>query len=226
MLLFSEKPLGETISSERKTMNRIESEYWDELARLNPETVCIRTMADYQVRQRGYTLPILNQDYLILPYQREISRFAGGGTPTGEDLTTEFTLMVLFYLLKTKNIPLDRKWISEKDLLGGEAFFRGPHTLSVDLIEKKYGDNPEGFIEAGKALGGTPVRFGDKSIAIDVFPRIPIIYILWMGDEEFPAKAGVLFDASIGSHFTLDMIWVMVNEVSRRLVEAGGKTPL
>lgn len=207
-------------------MNRIESEYWDELARLNPETVCIRTMADYQVRQRGYTLPILNQDYLILPYQREISRFAGGGTPTGEDLTTEFTLMVLFYLLKTKNIPLDRKWISEKDLLGGEAFFRGPHTLSVDLIEKKYGDNPEGFIEAGKALGGTPVRFGDKSIAIDVFPRIPIIYILWMGDEEFPAKAGVLFDASIGSHFTLDMIWVMVNEVSRRLVEAGGKTPL
>ncbi|MFQ5842732.1 MAG: DUF3786 domain-containing protein [Thermodesulfobacteriota bacterium] len=206
-------------------MNRIESEYWDELARLNPETVCIRTMADYQVRQRGYTLPILNQDYLILPYQREISRFAEGGTPTGEDLTTEFTLMVLFYLLKTKNIPLDRKWISEKDLLGGEAFFRGPHALSVDLIEKKYGDNPEGFIEAGKALGGTPVRFGDKSIAIDVFPRIPIIYILWMGDEEFPAKAGVLFDASIGSHFTLDMIWIMVHEVNKRLVGARGETP-
>jgi hypothetical protein len=53
-------------------MNPNESEYWDELARLNPETVCSRTMADYQVRQRGYTLPILNQDYLILPYQREI----------------------------------------------------------------------------------------------------------------------------------------------------------
>ncbi len=203
-------------------MNHIKSDYWDELARLNPETVCIRTMADYQVRQGGYTLSILNQDYVVLPHQREIKRFIEGATSKGEDLTKEFTLMVLFYLLKTRNIPLDRKWISEKDLLGGEAFFRGPHALSVDLIEKKYGDNPEGFIEAGKALGGTPVRFGDKSIAIDVFPRIPIIYILWMGDEEFPAKAGVLFDASIGSHFTLDMIWVMVNEVSRRLVEAGG----
>ncbi len=203
-------------------MNHIESEYWDELARLNSETVCIRTMADYQVRQRGYTLPILNQDYLVLPYKREIRRFVEGGTSKGEDLTTEFTLIVLFYLLKTKNIPLDRKWISEKDLLGGEAFFRGPHALSVDLIEKKYGDNPEGFIEAGKALGGTPVRFGDKSIALDVFPRIPIIYILWMGDEEFPAKAGVLFDASIASHFTLDMIWIMVHEVSKRLLEATG----
>ncbi len=203
-------------------MNHIKSDYWDELARLNPETVCIRTMADYQVRQGGYTLSILNQDYVVLPHQREIKRFIEGATSKGEDLTKEFTLMVLFYLLKTKNIPLDRKWISEKDLLGGEAFFRGPHALSVDLIEKKYGDNPEGFVEAGKVLGGTPVRFGDKSIAIDVFPRIPIIYILWMGDEEFPAKAGVLFDASIGSHFTLDMIWVMVNEVSRRLVEAGG----
>jgi hypothetical protein len=203
-------------------MNPIESEYWDELARLNPETVCIRTMADYQVRQRGYTLPVLNQNYLVLPHQREIRRLVEGGTSKGEDLTTEFTLIVLFYLLKTKNIPLDRKWISEKDLLGGETFFRGPHALSVDLIEKKYGDNPEGFIEAGKALGGTPVRFGDKSIAMDVFPRIPIVYILWMGDEEFPSKAGILFDASIGSHFTLDIIWVMVHEVSKRLVEALG----
>jgi len=226
MLLFSEKPLGETISSERKTMNRTESEYWDELVRLNPETVCIRTMADYQVRQRGYTLPILNQDYVVLPYQKEITSFVEGGTPKGEDLTTQFILMVLFYFLKTKNIPLDRKWISEKDLLGGEAFFRGPHALSVDLIEKKYGDNPEGFIEAGKALGGTPVRFGDRSIAMDVFPRIPIIYILWMGDEEFPTKAGVLFDASIGSHFTLDMIWIMVHEVSKRLVGVPGETPV
>jgi len=203
-------------------MNHIESEYWDELAQLNPETVCIMTMADYQMRKRGYTLPILNQDYLVLPYQKEIRRLVEEGTSKGENLTTEFTLMVLFYLLKTKNIPLERKWISEKDLLGGETFFRGPHALSVALIEKKYGDDPGGFIEAGKVLGGTPVHFGDRSVALDVFPRIPIIYILWMGDEEFPAKAGVLFDASIASHFTLDMIWIMVHEVSKRLVEAAG----
>jgi hypothetical protein len=199
-------------------MGHIDSDYWDEFARLNPETVCTRTLAEYQ---RGYTLPVLNQDYLILPHQKQIKRLTEGDTPKEEDLTKEFTLMALFYLLHAQNIPLARKWISEKDLPGGEAFFRGPHALSVDLIEKKYGENPEGFIEAGKLLGGTPVRFGDKSIALDVFPRIPIIYILWVGDEEFPPRAGVLFDASIESHFPLDMIWIMVNEVSRRLVEAG-----
>ncbi len=203
-------------------MSHIDSDYWGKLARLNPETVCIRTLADYQVNQRGYTLPVLNKDYLVLPYKKEINGLIEGGMSIGEDLTREFTLMVLFYLLNAKNIPLARKWIGEKDLPGGEAFFRGPHALSLDLVEKKYGDNPEGFIEAGKVLGGTPVRFGDKSIAIDVFPRIPIIYILWIEDKEFPTKAGVLFDASIGSHYTLDMIWVMVNEVSRRLAEATG----
>lgn len=201
-------------------MRPTDSDYWDEFARLNPETVCIRTLADYQVKQRAYTLPVLNQDYVILPHQRRIERLTEDGALTEEDLTKEFTLMVLFYLLYAKNIPLARKWISEKDLPGGATFFRGPHALSVDLIEKKYGQNLEGFIEAGKLLGGTPVRFGDKSIALDVFPRIPIIYILWMGDEEFPPKAGVLFDASIESHLNLDVIWIMVNEVNRRLVEA------
>jgi len=201
-------------------MRPTDSDYWDEFARLNPETVCIRTLADYQVKQRAYTLPVLNQDYLILPHQRRIERLTEGGALTEEDLTKEFTLMVLFYLLHAKNIPLTRKWIGEKDLPGGATFFRGPHALSVDLVEKKYGQNLEGFIEAGKLLGGTPVRFGDKSIALDVFPRIPIIHILWMGDEEFPPKAGVLFDASIESHLTLDVIWIMVNEVNRRLVRA------
>jgi hypothetical protein len=201
-------------------MGHIDSDYWDEFARLDPQTVCIRTLADYQVKQRAYTLPVLNQDYVILPHRRRIERLTEGGALTEEDLTKEFTLMVLFYLLHAKNIPLARKWISEKDLPGGTTFFRGPHALSVDLVEKKYGQSPAGFIEAGKLLGGTPVRFGDKSIALDVFPRIPIIYILWMGDEEFPPKAGVLFDATIESHFTLDMIWIMINEVSRRLAEA------
>ena len=204
-------------------MGHIDSEYWGEFARLDPETVCTRTLADYQVKQRGYTLPVLNEDYVILPHQRQIKRLIAGGTPREEGLTREFVLMVLFYLIHAKNIPLARKWISERDLPSGEVFFRGPHGLSVDLIERKYGENPEGFIEAGKLLGGTAVRFGDKSIALDVFPRIPLIYILWMGDEEFPPRAGVIFDASIESHFTLDMIWIMVNEVSRRLVAAGGE---
>jgi hypothetical protein len=201
-------------------MTLIGSEYWEELARLNPETVCGRTMADYHVKRRGYTLPVLNQEHLILPYQRKITRLIGDGTPEEVDLNDEFILMVLYYLSKAIDIPLARRWISEKDLPGGETFFRGPHALSVDIVEEKYGDDPEGFIEAGKALGGTPVRFGDKSIAVDVLPRIPIIYILWAGDEEFPTRAGVLFDATIGSHFTLDIIWIMVNEVSRRLVGA------
>jgi len=204
----------------REMMNPIGSEYWDELARLNPETVCSRTMAEYHLKQRSYTLPVLNQEYLIHPYQRTIRRLIGNGKPEEDDLSNEFILMVLYYLSKAKDLPLARRWISEKDLPGGETFFRGPHALSVDIVEEKYGDDPQGFIEAGEILGGTAVRFGDKSIAIDVFPRVPIIYILWVKDEEFPTRAGVLFDANIGSHFTLDIIWIMVNEVSRRLVEA------
>ncbi len=204
-------------------MGHIDSEYWDELTRLDPETVCTRTLAEYRLKERGYTLPVLNEDYLILPHQRQIRRLIEGGTPREEGFSREFVLMLLFYLIHAKNISLARKWISEKDLPSGEVFFRGPHALSVDLVEGKYGEDPEGFIEAGKLLGGTPVRFGDKSIAFDVFPRIPLIYILWMGDEEFPPRAGVLFDSSIESHFTLDMIWIMVNEVSRRLVEPGGQ---
>ena len=117
-------------------MGHIDSDYWGELARLNPETVCIRALADYQVKQRGYTLPILNKDYLVLPYQREIKWLIKGSKPIGEDLTREFTLMVLFYLLHAKNIPLARNG-SAKRIYPVGKHFSGVLTPSGPISSKK-----------------------------------------------------------------------------------------
>jgi hypothetical protein len=54
---------------------------------------------------------------------------------------------------------------------------------------------------------------------LEVFPKVPLAYILWEGDEEFPPKVAVLFDSTIQFHLPLDMIWCMVSETSRRLTE-------
>ena len=48
---------------------------------------------------------------------------------------------------------------------------------------------------------------------------MPLAYVLWKGDEEFPARIGFLFDSTIQDYFTLDVIWCMVAETSQRLAE-------
>ena len=61
---------------------------------------------------------------------------------------------------------------------------------------KFFGQKPDALIKAGRALGGKEMDMGDASIQIPVFPMVNIAYIVWEGDDEFPASGNVLFDAS------------------------------
>jgi hypothetical protein len=38
-------------------------------------------------------------------------------------------------------------------------------------------------------------------------PRIPVTLILWLSDEEFPARADLLFDSTCEIHLPLDILW-------------------
>jgi len=193
--------------------------HWDKLSRFHPVDVCNRTEALYHPTKEGYILPVYHLRYLILPKTREILRVDCNDEPVEEGLHPFFTLMVLVYLNEAKEIGPSHQWVSEKDLKGGINFFQGPHSLQVRELEGLYGKDPEAFFKAGKRLSGTEIFYGDKAFVLEVFPRIPLAYLLWEGSEEFPPKIRVLFDSTIQSHLPLDVIWGMVAETSRRLAE-------
>jgi hypothetical protein len=48
---------------------------------------------------------------------------------------------------------------------------------------------------------------------------VPLAYVLWRGDEEFPPRISILLDATVETHLPLDIIWCMVAETGRRLIE-------
>jgi hypothetical protein len=50
------------------------------------------------------------------------------------------------------------------------------------------------------------------------FPRVPLYYLLWEGDEEFPARMSVLFERSIEESLAADAIWALVTRVSSSLL--------
>jgi len=128
--------------------------------------------------------------------------------------------MVLLYLLNAQEGEPTRTWIGEKELRGGTTFFRGPHALRTEELKETFGKDPEAFLRAGTRLGGVELLFGDKAFALTVFPKVPLAFVLWKEDKEFPAQVTVLFDSTIQKHFSLDGIWCIVAEVSQRLLEA------
>ena len=193
--------------------------YWESLAKAIPNEVCTRTGATFSEERKGYFLSVLNQRYLLLPEERRIFCMRGDLCEE-ETLRDYFYLMVLLYLLNAREGEPIRTWISEKELKGGTTFFRGPHALQTEELKNRFGKDPEAFFRAGKRLGGVELLFGDKAFALTVLPKVPLAYILWKEDAEFPAQVTVMFDSTIQKHFSLDGIWCIVAEVSQRLLEA------
>jgi hypothetical protein len=92
-------------------------------------------------------------------------------------------------------------------LPGGDIFTKGTHIIPLDKAAAYFSKHDNEFLTAGKNLGGTQRDYGDMSLNILPFPRVPVVLILWLGDEEFPPTASLLFDSSCVSHLPPDIVW-------------------
>ena len=110
-------------------------------------------------------------------------------------------------------LPLDRDIVGLQDLKESH-FFTGPHALRTETVRQRFGRDPAGFQRAVLSLEGRLVDMADTAGRLLPFPRIPLYYLLWEGDEEFKPRITVLFDRSIEKTLAADAIWGLVNLVS------------
>ena len=193
----------------------LDGQYWDRLRGLSPNEVVLRSLCSL-IRPAGYySVEVMGTTVWVDPQHEQFL----SSEERKITLRTECALAVVSYLIEARNVPLRGKWVSEKDLKGGEIFFRGPHLFPVKRLEDKFGNDRDRFLQAGEKYGGTYVPKGDVSFQVMALPRIPIQVLLWLADEDFPAKITFLFDATIEEHLPLDVIFGLVSELCFRLEE-------
>ena len=124
-----------------------------------------------------------------------------------EKVNASLCLSALWYLISARDIPITNRLIKPASLPGGQIFVKGSHVLPLDEVTDKYGGNPSGFIEQGEKYGGEKLNYGDASIKFFPYPRVPVVLILWLGDDEFHDKVDILLDDSCVLHMPLDIIW-------------------
>jgi hypothetical protein len=128
-------------------------------------------------------------------------------------------LTVLDYLSRVKYLhPLGREMVGAEDLADA-AYFSGRNRLRKAALLARYGDDPSGFTNAGRHIGGQVEQMGDAAIRLNPFPRIPIYYLLWQGNGEFPPRISILFDRSIESAVSSPAIWCLVTLCSYHLLK-------
>jgi hypothetical protein len=170
--------------------------------------------ADYQKGEEGenITIHFFSDPYYIRFPQIEFY------SPSKKVVSLVTRILLLHYLIRADGIPLTGKWVAYKDIPGG-LLYAGVFARRVtEPLLRKFGKSAESFVESGIRLGGKPVEVGDASFILSAFPYVPLQYVLWEGDEEFPASVQVLFDASVDHYLTLEDIVVLGQVTSGRLV--------
>ncbi len=193
--------------------NSIDESYFLELAEKNPEEVCRLALCDYDPMKKGYRISVWGEDYGIYPQESQIIRLQENNRDVGHLLG----LFIIYYLLRAKDISISKEWISEKDIPGGATFFRGPHKIPTQIIEKRYENNIKEFKEVCERLDGIPLDMADAAYAFEITPRIPVAVQFWDRDDEFSAEAKLLFDKTIAEQLAPDIVFCLTVEICRRI---------
>jgi len=184
-----------------------EEKAWEMILDLDPVDVCRRANVTYNRDTASYLLKSFGFEFSISPRGREIKNLSEKGKILATRLAYFFNHSVLSYLLNAKEIPLSGRLIKPENIRGGEFFFQGSHMLPLDKVAEKYGNAKEGFITRGQELSGRLLGYGDASFELLPLPRVPVTLILWLTDEEFPARLDILFDSTCEIQVPIDIIW-------------------
>ncbi len=191
----------------------IDKKNFERLAQMDPQEVTDRTGSLYDLEKGIYTINAWGGTYEVDTAGCRIT------CPTESEgvFHDYFSLFLLYYLMQSTPQTSDGQWVSEKDLTGGAAFFRGPHTVPTSYIIKAFGLNLDKFKDRCRVLEGKAVSMGDAAFRFEITDKIPVTVIYWLGDEDFPSEANLLFDKTIEKHLPLDIVWALAVSVCRRL---------
>ena len=191
----------------------------DQLANIdNIEQQCLKSGAQYQIidSKRVIVTEYLNQLYLISFPDIGISLKDGK-----EAIPLRDKILIVHYLSQAKGTPLSNKIISYKELPEGSNYFPTFSKRAIKPILDHFGKEPERLVDVAAKFGGYKADYGDVAVTINAFPRVPITFVLWRGDEEFPPEGNILFDSSISDYLSTEDINVLCEAIAWRLVKLG-----
>ena len=177
---------------------------------------CRRSGARY-LESNGIVINYLNQPYrIMIPDGKILLEDSNIEAPLRDKI------LILHYFTGARGTPTTGKLIAYKQLPGGISYFPAFSQRTIAPLVNHFGKNPELLVKAAARLGGWESDYGDVSVKVNAFDHVPIILVLWKGDEELSPNGNILFDANISDYLSTEdvtvlcetIIWKMAKDIS------------
>jgi len=203
-------------------------EWYDKLAPLvtearerlrsaDPSRVVVRSGCTLEA-DRAFRVPFFWRDYRIAPPDFVVQR-----ADTGAEQTSFIQALILTYLLTADGTTPSGRWVAYHGLPGGMFYAQAFRGYAEERLVRELGDaGPSAFRAAAQRLNGVGLGMGDAGYAFQVLPRIRMAAVYWLGDEEFPSRASILFEDSAPHYMPVDGLAILGSHLVSAIIKAAG----
>ena len=182
-----------------------------DFARRDPQAMAQATGVRYDQVRQVFHVRYLGAEYLV--------KYPEGEAATaGRKVHIARSTLLLHYLAGATGEPLSGKWISFREVPGGNDYFPVFNRDAVKPLLAVFGERPQALEEAARQAGGEPAGRADLAFVFHPLPGVPLALNFWSADEEFPASANFLFDATVSKNLPIYDLKVLAIEQGQQLI--------
>ena len=161
-------------------------------------------------------LKVLDRDCIVDLKDRTVSYSDGQGTVSGD-----MQVILLHYLEGSRKSDPDPagKLASFREFEGGSLYYAAFKSRTIDFLVRTFGQKADRLKRIGEALHAEPMTTGNVGFKVKFFPKVIVAVVIWLGDEEVPTSANILFDANAGLILPTEDISHMGGLLCLRLAE-------
>lgn len=186
------------------------------LASINLEEQCQKAGAELKLPagKKIITIVYLNRAYQIILPETDVSPLC-----SQEPVQPREKLLILHYLIQASGNPITGKKITYKELPDGASYFPTFYKRTIKPLVDNFGQEPQKLLDTANKLGGYRADYGDLSVTINAFSRVPLTLVLWHGDDELTPEGSILFESNISGYLSAEDITVLCETIAWRLVK-------
>ena len=110
-------------------------------------------------------------------------------------------------------------WIPFREVKRAGGFAAAFIKTILEPFAKAFDGKKEKLLEAGEGLGFVKINDSEVGFEAKAFSCIPIRFLFWDGDDEFPAQTNILFDAEITQYVHEETVVLLASEGVQRLMD-------
>ena len=178
---------------------------WGKLSAADMSTLAVNSGASHRQGTKQLVLKVIDQECVVNVDDRTV---VYSGRKSG-DVSGHLKVLILHYILGSGNAQLANRLVTYREFDGGALYYSAFKARSIDVLVREFGNRPELLRHIGDAILAEPMNLGSISFKAHFFPKMPVVVVVWLGDDEVPASANLLFDANAGRILPTEDISVM-----------------